>query len=143
MYAEAIVEAPLSRPKIHRVPVSVMDARKKQQSRRHALFTAGFLTTITLLSYGTDRLVHSRSYEELGIVVRHETEVQPVAADNAELAPASEKQSQTIVITGENDGIVGQLARIPAQNQQITEIKTISEVDNQAARELLGIISKY
>lgn len=53
------------------------------------------------------------------------------------------KNSRTIHIQGPSESIVGQLARIPSENGSIADIKTVSEVDNRAGRELLSIIGKY
>ena len=52
-------------------------------------------------------------------------------------------QGKTIILQGKNEAIIGQMARIPTENEQITEIKSASEVDNKAGRELLSIINKY
>ncbi len=53
------------------------------------------------------------------------------------------EKSPLIVITGDAGTIVGQMARIPAENEQVTEIKSPSEVDKETGRELLSIIGKY
>jgi len=50
---------------------------------------------------------------------------------------------KTIVLKGVNESIIGQMARIPLENEQITEIKSVSDIDNSAGRELLSIINKY
>jgi hypothetical protein len=50
---------------------------------------------------------------------------------------------KTIVLQGQNDAIIGQMARIPASNEQIVEIKSPQDVDNSAGRELLSILNKY
>lgn len=59
------------------------------------------------------------------------------------LAPSTLNQGKTIVISSQGGTIVGQMAKIPAGNEQITEIKSVSNVDNRAGRELLSIVSKY
>lgn len=51
--------------------------------------------------------------------------------------------AKTIYIKGNSEVIVGQLARIPTESGSIADIKTVSDIDNRAARELLSIISKY
>ncbi len=63
-------------------------------------------------------------------------------------APAADKMTdeskgKTINLQGKNESIVGQMARIPLENEQITEIKSVSDIDNSAGRELLSIINKY
>ena len=39
--------------------------------------------------------------------------------------------------------IIGQFAKIPPHNEDITEVRHVYPVDKQAARELLSIIAKY
>jgi hypothetical protein len=58
-------------------------------------------------------------------------------------ASVPNKPMKTIRLQGESEMIVGQMAHIPADNEQITEIKAVSDIDNGAGRELLSIISKY
>lgn len=64
----------------------------------------------------------------------------PVTANLVTPAPAG---GGTIVIKDDKQAIVGQMAKIPSQNQQITEIKSVSNVDNNIGRELLSIVGKY
>lgn len=135
MYAKAIVEFPLSRPKIHRLPASLLP-RRDTHGARQVIYGLGFLVALTFLAFATDRLAHrNAAFPETGQETPQTSE--------APRSLTSRSQNQTIILTGEKEGIVGQLAKIPAQNQQMSEIKTISEVDNRAGRELLGIISKY
>ncbi|MBY0406780.1 MAG: hypothetical protein K2Q01_03750, partial [Rickettsiales bacterium] len=73
---------------------------------------------------------------------------QTLALNTAPVPPAAPgitdaSQGQTIVLQGQNEAIIGQMARIPMENEQITEIKPASDVDNGAGRELLSIINKY
>ena len=74
------------------------------------------------------------------------------AAPLAAVTPAStpvqdqltdDSRGKTIILQGKNEAIIGQMARIPLENEPITEIKSASEVDNSAGRELLSIINKY
>ncbi len=55
----------------------------------------------------------------------------------------AEDANQMIVLKGDSEAIIGQLAKIPAEHEHITEIKAVSEIDSNAGRELLSIISKY
>lgn len=145
MYSEAMVSAPLSRPKIHRLPVTLLHDRRHAKNRRAAIVTTAAIVSLTLLAYMADRLARSGAEpvaQEPAIPDIYEPKAMTDAAPaKAALAPAASGQS--IVIRGEHGGIIGQLARIPTQNQQMTEIKTISEIDNRAGRELLGIIGRY
>ncbi len=74
--------------------------------------------------------------------------LQPASGGNMSMIPtvseaAASEQAKSINIQGNSGSIVGQMAKIPTENDQITEIKTVSDVDNTAGRELLSIISKY
>jgi len=54
-----------------------------------------------------------------------------------------DRSAKVISLTDNSGGIVGQMVKIPAENEQITEIKALRDIDNDAGRELLSIISKY
>lgn len=69
-------------------------------------------------------------------------EMLPITSTLTNPAPA-EKSSSTIVIKDENSSIIGQMAKIPVQNQPITEVNTVSNVDKGGKQELLSIINKY
>ncbi len=62
---------------------------------------------------------------------------------NAMASNSAAEQDKTIVIQGKTDAIVGQMTKFPATDEQGSEIKTISKVDNNTGRALLSIISKY
>lgn len=64
----------------------------------------------------------------------------PVAG--AQAAVSAEK-APTILLRGQSEAIIGQMAKIPAENEPVIEMRAASEVDNNASRELLSIISKY
>jgi hypothetical protein len=49
----------------------------------------------------------------------------------------------TILLRGRSEAIIGQMAKIPAENEPIIETQAVSAIDNNAARELLSIINKY
>lgn len=66
----------------------------------------------------------------------------PISLSESSLRP-TRKVAKTIVLEGNNGTIVGQMARIPLENEQITEIKPLQDIDNVAGRELLSIINKY
>jgi len=54
-----------------------------------------------------------------------------------------EKPGTTITLKDKSGSIVGQMARIPVENEQITEVKAINTVDNGSGHELLSILNKY
>src|SRR5581483_9918244 len=67
--------------------------------------------------------------------------LQPPVADAQAALPA--EKPPTILLRGQSEAIIGQMAKIPAENEPVIETKAVSEVDNSAGRELLSIISKY
>lgn len=78
--------------------------------------------------------------------LQEESSMLPAAIGDAQAAPAlplHDKSSSTIMLTDDSSTIIGQMAKIPLENEHITEIKAINDIDNGAGRELLSIISKY
>lgn len=78
--------------------------------------------------------------------VHEEISMLPAAIGEAQAAPAlplHPKSGSTIRLKDHSGAIIGQMAKIPLENEQITEIKAINDIDNDAGRELLSIISKY
>lgn len=69
----------------------------------------------------------------------------PAAISDAQAAPALplNDKGSTIMLRDHSSSIIGQMAKIPLENEHITEIKAINDIDNGAGRELLSIISKY
>ena len=65
----------------------------------------------------------------------------PPVSDAQAAAPG--EKLPTILLRGQSEAIIGQMARIPVENEPIIEMQAVSTVDNNAARELLSIISKY
>ena len=66
-----------------------------------------------------------------------------VATGMTTISSTVEKSGKIILLQGKSESIIGQLTKIPVENEQITEIKAVSDIDNGAGRELLSIISKY
>jgi hypothetical protein len=67
----------------------------------------------------------------------------PGAISDAQAAALTEKSSNTILLQDKGSMIIGQMAKIPAENEHITEVKPGSDIDNNTGRELLSIVSKY
>ncbi|MDX1974672.1 MAG: hypothetical protein SFT92_03235 [Rickettsiales bacterium] len=129
----------LSRPKVHRLPKSVVapdvtyaTRLSKQRRKRSFIYASSVVASVAvvvLLFDGFTSLL-SQQVASRGIL-------QPIAAI------ASDKQ-KSIVINGESHGIVGQMAKMPTDQQgEIRGIETMSELDRDANRELLSIVSKY
>lgn len=137
-----------ARPKIHRLPGSKAARRRK----RPGVATGGIFALILIASVWAV-LVNQRIplAEKHDNILIHKSETDISASPGLFGAPVSEAmaatltpdRSKTIVIKGKNESIVGQMVKLPAEPEQTTEIKTISNIDNHARRELLSIISKY
>ncbi len=63
--------------------------------------------------------------------------IQPMAAK------LQENADKTIIINGKEGGIIGQVTHIEPSDEQVTAIKTMTEVDNRANRDLLSVVNKY
>jgi hypothetical protein len=161
---------PLARPKIHRLPASCA-ARKQPKLPGHlracAPYAAGGAVVMALLAgippqpAGDKTSVNQTQAKRLPQI-----SVTPQAPKAAQIPPKAAQEPasfsmndaplpslsarvtdcpacKTIILQGGNDSIIGQMARIPLENEPITEIKSASDIDNHAGRELLSIINKY
>jgi len=137
MSQEAVMTVPLSRPKIHRLPAAPSRHSKKPAQVNVPLLIALALG-VTLIA--ASHLI-SKDYTS-NPAMADAPDALPMSSTFANNA-ASDKSSSTIVIKGQDGSIVGQMAKIPAQNQPITEVKTVSNVDKGNGRELLSIVNKY
>jgi hypothetical protein len=132
------ITASLTRPKIHRLPAS---ARPKAAAIALPLPLANnlffILPAVVLLAFIIAGVAINKHKNPL-LNANNEAPI-------AQITAASDGISlgKTIIIRDSLGGIVGQMAKIPAETEQITEIKTASDIDNRAGRELLSIISKY
>lgn len=137
MSQEAVMTAPLSRPKVHRLPVAASRFAKTPRTVNIPLLIAlGLGVTLIAASHliSKDYTANPAMAELPGVLPAIKISSSPEISD---------KTSATIVIKGQEGTIVGQMARIPAQNQPITEVKTVSNVDKSTGRELLSIVNKY
>jgi hypothetical protein len=142
MSHQAVVSASLSRPKIHRFPAAASRRSKwllfvTPVFMRTGMMFAALAVVVIMLS----RLISFSSTAHFSM--ESALSASPTPVSNAMAAPIEKQSGDTIVITGNTGTIVGQMAKIPAQNEQITEIKPVTEVDNRSGRDLLSIINKY
>jgi hypothetical protein len=127
-----------TRPKIHRLPAMAKPPKK---------FTLppGVMTAaIVLIIAGTGIGLSRQSVEATtakAAAIPEEVKIAPEIKDPGANSPHT--PSSTIVIKDKNEGIVGQMAKIPSPNVQITEIQAVSNVDKASGRELLSIVNKY
>ena len=149
----------VSRPKIHRLPRPCRSRPKKASKS----VTPGFplFWAAIFLAFVGISMIHQPA-ATAGLQRRHDVHrrLLPAISVSAQDGSASraiipdadastgrrpaEKQGKPSSLQGDkSDAIVGQMARIPAENEQITEIKSVSDIDKDSGRELLSIISKY
>jgi hypothetical protein len=135
-----IASRTVTRPKVHRLPAPVVHTKpmlslvsSRPQVKKHS-FAALTVGLMALVGIGGALAMVGHKNALVGSI----TIGTPVTT--AVLASSPD----TIMLQGDDaDKIVGQLVKIPAENEHITEIKSVSEIDNNAGRELLSIISKY
>ena len=157
----------VSRPKVHRLPAS--SARRSVNKLNKINYVVGAVTIIAVgvaflpfnkqVSNYSDKSplpvatlppisIHSQdaAVEEPSIL-RDATNALSHTIGDAQAAVGtaapSKKASTIISLHNNSDYIVGQMTKIPVENEQITEIRPANDIDNHAGRELLSIISKY
>jgi|GEM_PF-3607436 len=151
--------SPLSKPKVHRLPASVLaKPPQKREFPKRALFWAGAFLTAAALSLSMPSqpvvtaatmlpavAVVSNRIQGSHALINEGTSMLPAAISDAQAAPALplNDKGSTIMLRDHSSSIIGQMAKIPLENEHITEIKAINDIDNGAGRELLSIISKY
>jgi hypothetical protein len=140
----SIVSPP--KPKVFRIPPALpaTPVIQSQAVRSGRFWQWGvFLLALSLIwpvSYAMSslsRVIPSTQADRDGL----EGILQPPVSD-AQASIAAEKPP-TILLRGQSEAIIGQMAKIPAENEPVIETRAISAVDNNAGRELLSIISKY
>lgn len=130
-----------ARPKVHRLPAPIVHTKPAlslvaSRPRRKSYPVAWWGSALLLVGIGSALAMVGHRQQVASITVGT-----PVTTA---VLPGQEGSDGTITLQGDDaDKIVGQLVKIPAENEHITEIKSVSEIDNNAGRELLSIISKY
>jgi hypothetical protein len=149
MMMEATLPHPAIKPKIGRLP-----ALQPAKDRRPLLMAgAAALAFGVVLAMASTREPPAEALpaEAETAALPPATEATP-AAELPEEAPTVEMATPTPPPASRNDtlsfqdgrqGIVGQMAKIPAQNLPSIEVRTVTNVDNAAGRELLSIVNKY
>ncbi len=148
----------VSRPKIHRPPfVGSRKSQKKPMLPGFLVFWGGVLLALIVLSLSIKKepvIKEATTLPPVAVVsnrIAPPAEPAPVQSDSliagaigdAQAAPSTGKPGTTIMLKDQSGAIVGQMARIPLENEQITEVKPINNVDNGGGRELLSIVGKY
>lgn len=154
------------RPKVYRPPVQPVRRplnlvpKKLSASLPYAVFSVLFLM-LAMSSAPANRtapevlnspVVQAKLVPQISVTPMQERasldanpngQANTVVAPTPALPPLTHDDGKSVVLQGHNAMIVGQMAKIPLENEQITEVKPLQEVDNGAASELLSIVSKY
>lgn len=138
-----VVEAP-PRPKVFKLPPAAPPVPLSRSFAARVVDSHPLVLASLLLAIGVSLLLSKKPL----LVITHEPS--PMAIEASAAAPAAKatslqaaNQGNNVALHDDSGAIVGQLAKIPAETEQITEIKSVSDIDNGAGRELLSIISKY
>lgn len=139
------MSAAVTRPKIHKLP-----ALPRSEKKRPSLKGYGLAGVVALLVLSVASLTHIRQRNTVPVPASSYAVQEPSAGKpesgvvTSAMADTLSPDGKTIVLEGGESGrIVGRLAKIPAESEQITEIKPVSDIDNATGHELLSIIGKY
>lgn len=129
MSQQAVTSPSLSRPKVHRLPLVTV-----KQINPAAPFL-GAVFSLFVMFVGAGFWVFSSIDQSPAFL--HEMGVSKAIA-SVKVMPAN-----TIVIKDDKQAIIGQLSKIPVQNQKITGIQSVSNTDSVSNAQLLSIVSKH
>ncbi|MDE3016101.1 MAG: hypothetical protein KGI29_04175 [Pseudomonadota bacterium] len=130
--------ATLPRPKIHRLPA----LSRNRTPLLAAVHRPVFLPFAVLLVLSFAVMAIQKQIIDFSGSSHAVPFLPPVIVDARASVVPPEKSPATMVFTGQSGTIIGQFVRMPADNEQITEIRPVSDVDKTAGRELLSIISR-
>ncbi len=145
MSTDTTVSTSFSRPKVHRLPESTRRPQKKplvinpfhsSHSRRLMVKIGGMAAAVVFIGvlasyFPTDPARHlPSSVGEAGMI------------SNA-MASVNTEQNKTIILKDQNEGTVGQMAKMPDAPVPAGEVSSTSMVDNRSGRNLLSIINRY
>lgn len=133
----------IARPKVFRVPA----AKRESKNVLHALYAWGknngpIVRTCSVLAALT--VVFAIISNQHDSTMQHKT---PVSKEKFTLFGPSESNAATLeqpfVISGKNESIVGQITEMPAESKELDQIKTTTDVDKTANRDLLSVVNKH
>lgn len=143
MTSAAVVAIPLSKPKIHRLPLAAARTAKQQEKAHNwVLWSCLLLLGITTIVLFSNQFANSSQPDVQSFTSQDEVMTPALVEVAAATLPVG-KSSKTIILSDQGGTIVGQMAKIPAQGEQGTEVTAVTAVDNRAARDLLSILNKY
>ncbi len=132
-----------SRPKVHRFPASAKASRfarvKKWVASRSDRDKAYVLSGVSAVFVVSAIIIHISKLWGGAFIPEASAHVivQPAVTIN------QEKSDKSIIINGKDGGIIGQMATMPTQADTAPDIKSMTDVDNRASRDLLSVVNKY
>ncbi len=121
-----------SRPKIHRLPKNKVQEGELYVSRAVLIVCLALLLVAVIPALWSFNQVDKSKLAE---------SITPAQAKM--LAPTAEKPLEGISVQDDKGQMVGQLAKMPADFDKDSSIRSMSKVDPKSGKELMNIIGKY
>ncbi len=136
MTGQAIMTLPHSRPKVHRPPIRVASGQQRPVLGLLLGVALGLWLLSSLRAGGPDPVAEMT---EMKTAIEPAQRVEQPQSQQAVVA----KTADTIVIQGDNQAIIGQMARIPVYSKGSAEVQTVTNLDKEDGKELLSIVNRY
>ena len=144
----------ISRPKVHRLPVNKPAILpEKNISFKWLVVGTAIVGISAVMLFSKDQSIDNNKINTSKAAIVPSISVSPQAGAvsdasiigdaQAAIPVIAHKGSGIISLHNDSDHIVGQMAKIPVESEQITEVLPTNNIDNHAGRELLSILSKY
>lgn len=147
MSSQYIVSMPVAKPKVFRLPPASPAPVTKHRSSRKWRWVAVLALLALVWPPLQKATAYFTSHKDLKSAAARQDHdglegvLQPTVEDAQAALPA--EKPPTILLRGRSEAIIGQMAKIPSDSEPIIETTAASDVDNNTARELLSIVSKY
>ena len=156
-----VIIKPAARPKVYRLPPAVSHVAKPRQLRRTTASAISLALVVGVGMLAINPLQNMNFSGSIPVAMLPAISIgaqEPMGEDASLIGEAhasvgsatqptvtatANTSAGIISLHGHSDGIVGQITKIPLNNEQITEVKSDKPVDKPANRELLSIVSKY
>lgn len=132
---------PAPRPKVYMFPAAPKPKRNKRLPLFLLIGTAGL--AFFVVAGINETSVISEKNDKTDTRESTVASLIPNPISDAHASTAAGNNDKTIILQGDEGSIVGRMAKISLDNDQITEMKPASDIDKDAGRELLSILNKY
>lgn len=132
-----------ARPKVFRLPVAepeAQDGRARQLFDWLALNKPAVSITLVLALMAVTMTGLSKENKAKPEQLKKNEDNFTFFAPDAQRARGAD---QPFVIKDENSEIVGQITKIPAEGEELNQIKSTTDVDNRTQRDLLSVVNKH